>query len=127
MSINILIDMNLSPDWIAVFEQQGWSAIHWSTIGKPTADDTTLMQWALVHGYIVFTHDLDFGAILAATQATAPSVIQLRAQAILPDKFANTVIAAIQQFEPLLLQGALVVIDPNKSRVRVLPLIQRQN
>jgi predicted nuclease of predicted toxin-antitoxin system len=29
------------------------------------------MNWALTNGYIVFTHDLDFGAILAATQANA--------------------------------------------------------
>ena len=80
MSIKILIDMNLSSEWIGLFEQQGWSAVHWSTIGEPTADDATLMRWAVTHGYIVFTHDLDFGAILATTRASASSVIQLRVQ-----------------------------------------------
>src|SRR5262245_58121105 len=98
MSIKILIDMNLSPEWISVFEQEGWAAIHWSAIGEPTADDTTIMHWASTNGYVVFTHDLDFGAILAATRAIAPSVIQLRAQDILPYKFANSIIASIHQF-----------------------------
>lgn len=31
-------------------------------------------------GYVVFTHDLDFGDILAATNADDPSVIQVRTQ-----------------------------------------------
>ena len=43
MSIKLLIDMNLSPQWVTVFKKQGWEAIHWSTVGKATADDTTLM------------------------------------------------------------------------------------
>jgi predicted nuclease of predicted toxin-antitoxin system len=30
--------------------------------------DRTIMEWSLTNGYIVFTNDLDFGAILAATQ-----------------------------------------------------------
>jgi predicted nuclease of predicted toxin-antitoxin system len=98
-----------------------------STVGEPTADDTTLMRWAVTHGYIVFTHDLDFGAILATTRASAPSVIQLRVQNILPDQLAKLVIAAIHQFEHWLRQGALIVVDPKKSRVRILPLIQTQN
>ena len=31
--MKILIDMNLSPEWVAVFENHGWSAVHWSTVG----------------------------------------------------------------------------------------------
>lgn len=33
MSVSILIDMNLSPDWCNVFSQHGWSSVHWSTMG----------------------------------------------------------------------------------------------
>jgi predicted nuclease of predicted toxin-antitoxin system len=80
-----------------------------------------------LHGYVVFTHDLDFSAILAATRAMGPSVIQLRSQDILPDHLAVHIIAAIRQFEHLLLQGALIVVDPKKARARTLPLVQSQN
>ena len=31
------------------------------------------MDWALTNGYAVFTHDLDFGTLLALTHATGPS------------------------------------------------------
>jgi predicted nuclease of predicted toxin-antitoxin system len=127
MSIKVLIDMNLSPEWVSVFEQRGWSALHWSDVGDPKADDRIILSWAAQHGYTVFTQDLDFSAILASTRAAAPSVIQLRSQDVLPDRFANTVIAAIHQFEPLLRRGALIVIDLKRSRARILPLIQSQN
>lgn len=32
---------------------------------------------------VAFTHDLDFSALLAATQATGPSIIQVRAEDVL--------------------------------------------
>ena len=38
------------------------------------------MDWALRHDYIVFTHDLDFGTMLALSHATGPSVLQVRAR-----------------------------------------------
>ena len=45
MSIQILIDMNLSPDWVALLQDAGWVATHWSTIGDPKATDRTIMDW----------------------------------------------------------------------------------
>jgi len=43
----------------------GQEAVHWSEVGDPRAPDTALMQWALHNAYAVFTHDLDFGTMLA--------------------------------------------------------------
>lgn len=80
------------------------------------------MEWATAHRYIVFTHDLDFGTLLAATQADSPSVIQVRTQDILPANLASLVIGALKQFEAQLESGALVTIDPVRSRVRILPI-----
>ena len=65
MSVRLLIDMNLSPEWVDEFALHGWSAVHWSTIGDPRAEDTVLMEWAVANDYVVFTHDLDFGTMLA--------------------------------------------------------------
>ena len=31
--MKILVDMNLSLEWIPVLEEAGFEAIHWSTIG----------------------------------------------------------------------------------------------
>ena len=65
MSVRVVVDMNLSVEWIPVLEKAGWPAVHWSAVGDPRADDAKIMTWALTHGCVVFTHDLDFGTALA--------------------------------------------------------------
>lgn len=72
--------MNLSPQWTAFFAKNGVQAKHWIDLGDPTARDSDIMDFARENGFIVFTHDLDFGNILAATNARGPSVIQVRTQ-----------------------------------------------
>jgi predicted nuclease of predicted toxin-antitoxin system len=62
------------------------------------------MQWAREHNYVIFTHDLDFGTLLALTQAKSPSVLQLRTQNIAPAHLQQLVVDALKQFENLLEQ-----------------------
>lgn len=76
----------------------------------------------MANGYVVFTHDLDFGTMLALTHANGPSVLQVRGQNVLPEATGQLVIAALRQHEGSLAAGALVVVDEKKSRVRVLPI-----
>jgi predicted nuclease of predicted toxin-antitoxin system len=73
-----MIDMNLTPEWVPFLGQEGWDAVHWSTIGDPQATDATIMARALTEKRVVFTHDLDFGTLLALTHASGPSVPQVR-------------------------------------------------
>jgi predicted nuclease of predicted toxin-antitoxin system len=127
MKLRILIDMNLSPEWSEVLNSFGWEAAHWMDVGDPRAPDSQIMAWAKREGYIVFTHDLDFGSLLASTNAAAPSVIQVRIQDVLPNLLGDTVNAALQQFTDELLQGAIITIDEQKVRARVLPLRRRKD
>jgi predicted nuclease of predicted toxin-antitoxin system len=80
------------------------------------------MEWARTHEHIVFTHDLDFGALLFATRATAPSVIQIRTEDIRPQSVGSLVLMALAQTEEEMKRDALVTIDPRKNRIRLLPL-----
>jgi predicted nuclease of predicted toxin-antitoxin system len=122
MTLQLLVDMNLSPEWVPVLAQGGRQAVHWSTIGDPRASDRTLFDWAFEHSHIVFTHDLDFGALLALTHAKGPSVIQVRALDVLPEQLGPAVISVLHRHESELASGALIVIDPLASRIRLLPL-----
>jgi predicted nuclease of predicted toxin-antitoxin system len=122
MSIRLVVDMNLSVEWVTELAAHGWSAVHWSTVGDPHAADATIMAWALANGYVVFTHDLDFGTMLALTHASGPSVLQVRGQSVLPEDMGSIVIAALGQYDAALAAGALVVVETKKSRVRVLPI-----
>ena len=118
----LLLDMNLSPDWVTVLQRHGWQAVHWSEVGDARASDREIMDWAAARQHVVFTHDLDFGTILALTHETGPSVLQVRAGNILPDHLEGPVVAALDQHEADLASGAIVVVDEGRSRVRVLPI-----
>ncbi len=122
MSVRLVVDMNLSVEWVAELARHGWAAVHWSAVGDPRAEDAAIMAWARANGHVVFTHDLDFGTTLALTHATGPSVLQVRGQAVLPEDIGPVVVAALRQHDAALAAGALVVVDVRKSRVRVLPL-----
>ncbi len=120
--MKILIDMNLSPTWVSVLERAGHIAIHWSTIGEPNAPDREILEWAKTQGHVLFTHDLDISAILAATNADATSVIQIRTQDVTPDRAKDLLLNALKRFEKDLFRGALISLDEEKSRARLLPL-----
>jgi len=120
--MKFLLDMNLSPQWVDVLQRHGFDCIHWFDVGGPQATDSEIMGWARRHGRIVLTHDLDFGAVLAATRASGPSVIQLRVQDLLPDALEGVILHVLRTYEGQLEAGSLLVVDPNKARVRILPL-----
>jgi predicted nuclease of predicted toxin-antitoxin system len=119
--MNLVVDMNLSPRWVSALVQAGFSATHWSTLGAMNAPDTEIMRYALESDCIVLTHDLDFGAILAATHGQKPSVVQIWAGDVSPDAIANQVVAALRQMAIELEQGALLTVDVNRTRLRLLP------
>ncbi len=117
--MKFLIDMNLPPSWALLFEKSGFEAVHWSKVGIDTAQDAQIMAWAKERGLIVFTHDLDFGKLLALTEASGPSVIQIRSPHVLPRISGEAVVTAIRQFRTELEAGALITVDsqpfPSKS------------
>ncbi len=120
--MKLVVDMNLSPDWVPILTQSGHDAIHWSQAGSANAPDRLILAWARENGRIVFTHDLDFGAILAATNTDAPSVVQIRTPNPVPDHCGAMVIEVLNRYERPLNQGALLSVDERHARVRLLPL-----
>lgn len=95
-------------------------------LGAKNAPDPEIMAYARANDYIVVTHDLDFSAILAATHGEKPSVVQIRAEDISPDAIGKQVIAALRQMASELEDGALLTIDPNRTRLRLLPLQRKE-
>ncbi len=110
------------PLLAAAVVQEGWVATHWSAVGDPRADDRVIMDWARANDCVVFTHDLDFGVLLAHSRADGPSVIQVRIQNVMPQHLKDRMVQVLRQYEPELESGALVTVDESKARVRVLPI-----
>lgn len=125
--MKILVDMNLSPRWVAAIQSAGLDAVHWSAVGNPAAHDHEVIAWAVSNNALLLTHDLDFGAILAASGDLKPSVLQLRTQDLTPDQLAPKLVDLVRRLATELEQGALVSFDPERARVRLLPLKSRQD
>lgn len=124
--MKILIDMNLSPRWVKLFDNAGVESAHWLTVGATNAPDKEIMDYAKANSYVVLTHDLDFSAILAVTHGEKPSVVQIRAENVSPDVIGWPVIAALRQMAAELEEGALITVDPKRTRLRLLPFPTRE-
>jgi predicted nuclease of predicted toxin-antitoxin system len=119
--MKVLVDMNLSPAWAHFRRERGFESIHLSAVGSGRAD-AELMHWAAERDYILLTADLDFGATLAATRGRRPSVVQVRSDLLAPAAIGDVVVAALRQSQEELVDGALISVDANRARLRILPL-----
>lgn len=119
--MKFLIDMNLSPRWVSILEASRWHAEHWSTVGRGDATDLEIIAYARLNSLTVLTHDLDFTTILALTNWHRPSVVQIRAEDTSPESIGPAVVRALRQSQPEIEVGAVLTVEPGKSRLRILP------
>ena len=80
------------------------------------------MAYAVANKYVVLTHDLDCGAILASARGTTPSVVQIRAEDVSIEAVGQQTIDALRHLATQLGAGALLTIEPDRTRLRLLPL-----
>jgi|SRR5215469_2591178 len=99
----------------------GHDAVHWSIVGKADAADSEIMVFAAASDYVVLTNDLDFAAILASTHHKKPSVVQIRTEDLAPKVIGTQIVAALQRAQKELEAGAILTIEADRTRLRVLP------
>lgn len=81
------------------------------------------MALAAGQSRVIISADTDFGALLASSRATSPSVILVRALLTQrPAQLAATVVGHIDLMEAELLSGAIAAFGKDTLRVRALPL-----
>jgi predicted nuclease of predicted toxin-antitoxin system len=124
--MKILVDMNLTPRWVVFLKDGGIEATHWSSVGVANAADPEIMAFAKANDFVVMTHDLDLSGILASTNGEKPSVLQIRSEDVSPAVIGKQILLALLQMRTELERGALVTVDPIRSRVRFLPLLERR-
>lgn len=120
--MKLVVDMNLPPSLCESLRAHGFDAQHWSTVGSPDAPDRDVMAWAHRYGHVLLTHDLDFAALLAATRAAAPSVVQIRTRDVTAAALTPVLVTVLRAHAAAIAAGALVTIDESAARVRILPL-----
>lgn len=120
--MRLLVDMNLSPDWIPMLHSRGWEARHWSEIGPGNAPDTGLMQWARDESHVILTQDLDFSQLLFTSGDHGPSVVLLRMKDEFDPEARENVFRALDQAKTALESGALMIVAGDRARIRKLPI-----
>ena len=78
------------------------------------------MGFAATNDYVVLTNDLDFAAILASSHHKKPSVVQIRAENLDPNVIGTQIVSALQRAQKELEGGALLTIEADRTRMRVL-------
>ena len=120
--MKVLLDMNLPPKLAELLTKNGIESVHWFYIGAPDAKDKEIITYSCDNDYILMSCDLDFSTIHSVTHDLKPSVVQIRIQDIQIEQFVELITLALQQNEIELTKGAIMTIDAQKARVRLLPL-----
>jgi predicted nuclease of predicted toxin-antitoxin system len=120
--MKVLLDMNMSPRLVSMLTDSGIDTTTWSNVGKANEPDHEIMAYAATNECIVLTNDLDFGILLSSSNRSSPSVVQVRLDNLDPVLILDRLVEALREFSNELGEGALVTIDPKRTRVRTLPL-----
>ena len=122
--MKFLVDNALSPSVGEELSRAGHDAVHVRDLGMAAASDEQIFDRAAQDGRIVISADTDFGTLLAARKQNLPSVILFRhGSQHHPDGQVKLLRANLPQLQQALEAGSLVVLTPDRVRIRTLPLI----
>ena len=122
--MRFLIDNALSPQVAIDLNRAGHDAVHVRELGMHAASDEEIFDHAHAEGRVVVSADTDFGTLLATRKQTSPSVILFRhGSQHRPSDQAELLRANLPQLLSALENGSIVVIQPDRIRIRALPLL----
>lgn len=121
--MRFLVDNALSPLMVEALRQSGHDAIHVRELGLATAADITIFEQAERDRRVIVSADTDFGTILALRRSSRPSVILFRgATPRHPHRQASLLLANLDAISASIERGAVVVLEPQRIRIRTLPI-----
>ena len=122
--MKFLIDNNISPKLAFLLSKTGFESIHVKDIGKHSAPDLEIFQFAFENDYIIITADTDFGFLLSKWDKNLPSIIIFRFFSYNPEVQLSALKVIAENHSAELISGSLILVQPEKIRIRTLPLLK---
>jgi predicted nuclease of predicted toxin-antitoxin system len=103
----------------------GHDAVHVGEVLRMDAPDAEILDYARSDGRVIVAADTDFGELLASRQAAEPSVVLFHRQTCRrPREQAALLFANLPSVEADLHDGAIVVVEEPRVRVRAFPITE---
>jgi len=120
--MKFLLDMGLAAPTARFLRSMGHDAVHLREQQLQRLSDSLIVEKARIEERVILTHDLDFGRIVALSQANFPSVVTFRLTDMRRDNVHSHLRIIISRFSHELLDGALISVTDEAIRVRRLPI-----
>jgi predicted nuclease of predicted toxin-antitoxin system len=120
--MRFLADMGVSMRVVEWPRSSGHDAIHLREEGLQKLPNGEIFRKAIREERIVLTFDLDFGEIVAGSGGRSISVILFRLRNTRADFVVRRVKIVLEQSAGELAQGAVVLVEDGRHRVRRMPI-----
>lgn len=120
--MRFLVDEALQDAVARRLGDAGHDADHVRLRGLAGHSDDEVMALAVDEDRVLVTTDTDFGTILALSGAGGPNVLLLRGIGDSTDERVAAILNVLPHVEYELSEGALIVIEEDRYRVRYLPI-----
>jgi predicted nuclease of predicted toxin-antitoxin system len=120
--MRFLVDMGLAVRVAEWLRHEGHDASHLDEAGLQRLSDHEIFALAAREHRIIITTDLDFGEILAHSRQASTRVIVFRLAWPRAVRIIERLATVLGAAGPALQQGAIVLVEETRYRVRRLPI-----
>lgn len=122
--MKVLVDESLSARVGRLLAIAGHDALHVGDIGLLGALDEVVMEAANAEDRVLVAADTDFGELLAIGAYRKPSVVLMRRSPHAVEDQVGLLLRCLDAVGEELATGAIVVLTPNRLRMRSLPIVE---
>ena len=119
--MRFLADMGVSHRTVAWLRGAGHDAVHLRDRGLERLPNGEIFAKAVAEGRAILTFDLDFGEIVALSRGQRVGVILFRLNNTTTPFLNRRLAAVLADAEVALCDGAIVVVEDSRHRVRRFP------
>lgn len=122
--MKLLVDSALSHRVAEGLRRSGHDATHTRDYGKAASPDLEIFELAASEGRTIVSADTDFAELLALREETRPSFLLVRLAQFRPEQQVALLLGILPAVEEALTEGAVVVVEPTRIRIRPLPIVE---